>query len=149
MIKVLSNSAKDTEKIASDFAKNLRGKEVIALYGGLGAGKTCFTKGLSKGLSIKSDEVISPTFTLLNEYSGKYRVYHFDMYRINSFDELYSLGFFDFIGAGVIIVEWSENISKFLPDGTIMIHIEHGEKENERIISIECDGEEKYENISC
>ena len=97
MKKILSKSVLQTEKIANSLAKSLKGNEIIALYGDLGAGKTSFTKGLSKALNVNPDEVHSPTFTLLNEYNGKYKIYHFDMYRINSFEELYSIGFFDFI----------------------------------------------------
>ncbi len=137
MKKILSKSVSQTEKIASSRAKILKGTEIIALYGDLGAGKTAFTKGLTEALKVNVDDVHSPTFTLLNEYNGKYKIYHFDMYRINSFEGLYSLGFFDFIGNGIIITEWSENIDKFLPENTIKIHIEYGQNENERILKFE------------
>jgi len=137
MKKILSKSVSQTEKIASSLAKKLKGAEIIALYGDLGAGKTAFTKGLTEALKVNVDDVHSPTFTLLNEYNGKYKIYHFDMYRINSFEGLYSLGFFDFIGNGVIITEWSENIDKLLPESAIKIHIEYGQKENERILKFE------------
>ena len=137
MKKILSKSVSQTEKIANALAKNSKGTEIIALYGDLGAGKTCFTKGLTKALKVNTDDVHSPTFTLLNEYNGKYKIYHFDMYRINSFEELYSLGFFDFIENGIIITEWSENIDKFLPENAIKVHIEYCQNENERILTIE------------
>lgn len=148
MKKILSKSVTQTEKIASSLAKKLKGTEIIALYGDLGAGKTSFTKGLSKALKANPDEVHSPTFTLLNEYKGKYKIYHFDMYRINSFEELYSLGFFDFIENGIIITEWSENIDKFLPESAIKIHIEYGQNENERILKFENCEVDFNENIS-
>lgn len=137
MKKILSESVSKTEKIAASLATKLKGMEVIALYGDLGAGKTAFTKGLAKTLGVNPDEVHSPTFTLLNEYNGKYKIYHFDMYRINSIEELYSLGFFDFIENGIIITEWSENVDKFLPESTIKIHIEYGQNENERLLKFE------------
>jgi len=148
MKKILSKSVLQTEKIANSLATKLKGTEVIALYGDLGAGKTSFTKGLAKALQVNPDEVHSPTFTLLNEYTGKYKIYHFDMYRINSFEELYSIGFFDFIENGIIITEWSENIDKFLPEKTIKIHIEYGQNENERILKFENCEVDFNENIS-
>ena len=149
MKKILSKSVLQTEKIANSLAKSLKGNEIISLYGDLGAGKTSFTKGLSKALNVNPDEVHSPTFTLLNEYNGKYKRYHFDMYKINSFEELYSIGFFDFIENGIIITEWSENIDKFLPESAIKIHIEYGQNENERILKFENCEVDFNENISC
>ncbi len=128
---------KETESFGEKLAKKLTGNEILALYGGLGAGKTCFTRGIAKGLSVNENTVHSPTFALLNEYSGKFKVYHFDMYRINSLDSLYSVGFFDFLDTGIIITEWSENIDKFLPNGAIKVHLSYGQNENERVLSIE------------
>lgn len=139
-----SNSYKETEDIASSFAKTLKGNEVIAFFGGLGMGKTAFTRGLAKGLGV-DDGVSSPTFALLNEYHGKYKIYHFDMYRINTWEDLYSVGFFEFINTGIIIVEWSENIENALPEKHIRIEIEKGTGDNQRTIKIE--GAEKIEDI--
>lgn len=144
MQKIISSSEQHTEQIACAFAESLRGDEIIALHGDLGAGKTAFTRGLARGLGI-NDGVSSPTFALVHEYEGKYKLYHFDMYRINSFDDLYSTGFFDYSGNGVLIIEWSENIEEFLPDERINIMLRHL-SENEREITIE--GAEQYEN-SC
>lgn len=132
-----SFSEKETESFGEKLAKKLTGNEILALYGGLGAGKTCFARGIAKGLSVNENTVHSPTFALLNEYSGKFKVYHFDMYRINSLDSLYSVGFFDFLDTGIIITEWSENIDKFLPNGAIKVHLSYGQNENERVLSIE------------
>lgn len=132
-----SFSEKETESFGEKLAKKLTGNEILALYGGLGAGKTCFTRGIAKGLSVNENTVHSPTFALLNEYSGTFKVYHFDMYRINSLDSLYSVGFFDFLDTGIIITEWSENIDKFLPNGAIKVHLSYGQNENERVLSIE------------
>ncbi len=132
-----SFSEKETEAFGEKLAKKLTGNEILALYGGLGAGKTCFTRGIAKGLSVNENTVHSPTFALLNEYSGKFKVYHFDMYRINSLDSLYSVGFFDFLDTGIIITEWSENIDEFLPNGAIKVHLSYGQNENERVLSIE------------
>ena len=133
----LSNSEKETEKIAADFAKKLSGGEVIAYTGNLGAGKTCFTRGLARGLGFKGD-VSSPTFALVNEYrGGRLDLFHFDMYRIRGFEDLYSTGFFDYISEnGVIAVEWSENISEILDEKTIFIDIRQAKSQNSRIITI-------------
>ena len=79
----------------------------------------------------------SPTFALVNEYSGKYNIYHFDMYRVNSWDDLYSTGFFDYIDNGILVIEWSENIEGALPENAIRITIEKGENDDERIFEIE------------
>ncbi len=131
----LTHSYTETEELAQRFAKTLKGTEIIAMFGGLGAGKTAFTRGLAKGLGIE-DGVSSPTFALVHEYDGKFPVYHFDMYRINSFDDLYSTGFFDYMDTGIMVIEWSENIENALPENCIRIHIRHL-SENEREITIE------------
>ena len=110
----ISHSYEDTLKIGEGLAEGLKGTEVIALFGGLGMGKTALTTGIARGLG-SSDSVSSPTFALVNEYHGKYNVYHFDMYRISSWDDLYSIGFFDYLDTGVLVIEWSENIENALP----------------------------------
>ena len=99
-------------------------------------GKTAFTRGLCRGLGI-ADGVSSPTFALVNEYRGSFNVYHFDMYRVNTWDDLYSTGFFDYIGAGVLVIEWSENIESALPDDAVRIRIKRGEGDDSRIFEIE------------
>ncbi|MGN1467164.1 MAG: tRNA (adenosine(37)-N6)-threonylcarbamoyltransferase complex ATPase subunit type 1 TsaE [Ruminococcus sp.] len=136
MITLKSNSLEDTEKIAGKIAANLKGDEVIALYGGLGMGKTAFTRGLCLALGCE-DNISSPTFALVNEYSGKFPVYHFDMYRVDSWEDLYSTGFFDYIGNGLLVIEWSENIDGALPEDTIKIEIQKGTGENERTFIID------------
>ncbi|MCH5297125.1 MAG: tRNA (adenosine(37)-N6)-threonylcarbamoyltransferase complex ATPase subunit type 1 TsaE [Ruminococcus sp.] len=136
MIKIISHSVEETEKIGIDIAQKLNGTEVIALFGGLGMGKTAFTRGLSRGLGV-SDGVSSPTFALVNEYSGKYNIYHFDMYRVTSWDDLYSTGFFDYIDTGVLVIEWSENIEGALPDNAIRIKIANGDSDDGRVFEIE------------
>ncbi len=135
MQKFKSNSPNETEQIAERLAQTLKGKEIIAMFGGLGAGKTAFTRGLARGLGI-DDGVSSPTFALVNEYIGKYNLYHFDMYRINSYDDLYSTGFFDYEETGVMVIEWSENIKEFLPEQHITVTIQYV-SDNEREIIIE------------
>lgn len=131
-----SKSVEDTEKFAEEFSKKLTGNEIIAMYGDLGAGKTSFTRGLARGLEVE-ETVSSPTFAIVNEYSGIYPLYHFDMYRIDNWDDLESVGFFDYINTGVIIIEWSENIEGALPSEVIKIYIDKTDNENERIIKVE------------
>lgn len=132
----ISHSEEQTEKIAFTLAEALTGGEVIAFTGDLGAGKTCFTKGIAKGIGYNGI-VTSPTFAIVNEYSGgKFPLYHFDMYRISSWDDLYSTGFFDYLTNGIIAAEWSENISAALPDNTIFVNIEKID-ENTRKITID------------
>ena len=134
--KFISNSYKETENIAEEFAKTLNGGEVIAFIGGLGMGKTCFMRGLSRGLGYTGD-VTSPTFALVNEYrGGRLPIFHFDMYRVASFDDLYSTGYFDYLEEnGIIAAEWSENISSALDDNTIYIIFERT-GDNSRNITI-------------
>ena len=108
--------------IGVKLASGLKGNEVIALFGGLGMGKTALTTGIAKGFGAENC-VSSTTFAIVNEYHGKAAIYHFDMYRVNTWDDLYSTGFFDYLGNGVIIIEWSENIENALPDEYIKISI--------------------------
>lgn len=136
MTELLSNSAAETEQIGERLAKTLHGTEVIALFGGLGMGKTAFTRGLARGLGV-TDGVSSPTFALVNEYHGTVSVYHFDMYRVQSWDDLYSTGFFDYLDNGVLVIEWSENIEGALPDDAIRVTIRRGAHDEQRIFQIE------------
>lgn len=145
MFEIISKSCAQTEQIGEKLARNLIGKEVIALFGELGAGKTAFTRGLCKGLDVKNN-VCSPTFAILNEYDGKFKVFHFDMYRVRTIDDLYSTGYFDYLDNGILIIEWSENIENILPENAVKITIKYGKAENERIFSFE--GADLNENFS-
>lgn len=132
----ISKSNRETEKIAEEFAKKLNNGNIIAYTGKMGAGKTTFTRGLVKGLGA-GNVVSSPTFGLVNEYKGKTNIYHFDMYRVSTWEDLYSTGFFDYLDTNsIIIIEWSENIDNVLPEETIHVDIRYGDSENERIITI-------------
>ena len=138
MHQFISHSTNETEAFAAQFAESLLPNTVVAYRGSMGMGKTAFTRGVMKGLGA-DDVVTSPTFALVNEYSSpKYTVYHFDMYRVTTWDDLYSTGFFDYLDTGaILLIEWSKNIEGALPDDTIFISIAQGESENDRIISIE------------
>ena len=124
MREFISESYEQTLQFASDFAKSVPSGSVIGFIGGLGMGKTAFTSGFVKGLGIDA-EVSSPTFAICNEYIGENaRVYHFDMYRIENWDDLYSTGYFDYLNdESYILAEWSENIFAALPDDAIIIEI--------------------------
>lgn len=142
MREYITHSVADTEKIAADFANELSGNEVLAMFGNLGMGKTAFVRGLAKGFGNNS-EISSPTFAIVHDYGGNPHLYHFDMYRISTWDDLYSTGFFDYLDlGGVLAVEWSENIENVLPEGYIRIEFQSGENENERKITIFSPGEE-------
>lgn len=133
MEKYFSDSPEKTEQIGEQLAMKLTGGEVIAYRGGLGMGKTCMTRGLARGLGYTGD-VTSPTFALINEYlGGRLPLYHFDMYRISGWEDLYSTGFFDYIEqGGVIAAEWSENIETALTSNTIIVDFKRlGETERE------------------
>ena len=136
MNRFITNSAEESERLGERIASKLKGTEVIALFGGLGMGKTAITRGLARGLGA-DDVVSSPTFALVNEYSGRVPVYHFDMYRVASWDDLYSTGFFDYLDTGVLVIEWSENIEGALPENALRITISRGESDNQRIFDIE------------
>ena len=108
MVEVISNSPAQTEEYAARLGSVLTGGETIAYFGGLGMGKTRFTAGLARGMGISAD-VSSPTFSLVHEYRGAKTLYHFDMYRITTFDDLCSTGFFDYLDwGGVLAVELRE-----------------------------------------
>ena len=144
-MKVVTSSPEETIKFAESVGKKLKGGDIIAYVGGLGVGKTTFTRGLSIGLGI-GDMVTSPTFALVNEYRSdrsNIMLCHFDMYRITSSLDLETTGFYDYMNdRNILAVEWSENISDALPKNTIYIKITRL-SENER--EIEIIGDERFE----
>ena len=124
---VITNSAEETEEFGAEVARyitqNSTAPKFIALYGDLGVGKTAFVRGLASVLA--PDSIVrSPTFAIVNEYrSNKGSLFHFDMYRIEDEDALYSIGFYDYLGRGICVVEWSENIPYALPESYLRIKI--------------------------
>ncbi len=136
MQKFVTNSVQETIELGSRVARTLAGGTVVAFFGGLGMGKTAFTRGMAKALCV-NEEVSSPTFAIVNDYGGNPPLYHFDMYRVETWEDLYSSGFFDFYeSGGILAVEWSENIENALPENTIRVEFQRGESENQRIITI-------------
>ena len=144
MIKIKTSSPAETIEFAEKIGKLLHGGDVIAYKGGLGAGKTTFTRGLAVGMGMP-DEVFSPTFALVNEYRGKgLTLYHFDMYRIMNAEALETTGFYDYLSEdSVAACEWSENIADCLPENVITITISHCGGD-EREITVE--GDERFDS---
>lgn len=141
----VTQSPEDTIKLGEKIGSLLKSGDVIAYSGGLGAGKTTITRGISIGLGL-GDEVISPTFSLVNEYTGNNtRLYHFDMYRITSPDDLETTGFYDYLeDGGILAIEWSENIESELPENTIRINID---RIDDNIRKITIDGDDRFADI--
>ncbi len=135
-LRFTTRSPRETRELGQRFSEQLQGGEVVAFTGGMGAGKTAFTRGMAIGLGA-GDVASSPTFAIVNEYPGRLTLEHFDMYRIESWDDLYSTGFFDYLDTDrVLAVEWSENIAAALPENTIYVDICPGSEEDERQITI-------------
>ncbi len=124
-MKVKVAGIEDTQNLANDFAANLTGGEVVLLNGDLGAGKTTFTQFVFKALGVK-ELVTSPTFAILKSYQGRFKLHHFDTYRI-TVDEAIEAGFDEIFNekGSVIFVEWSENIASLLPEKTIVVNIKY------------------------
>lgn len=132
----MSHSPEETEHIGEMLGKRLSGGTVLALRGGLGMGKTAFTRGLARGLGY-TGRVTSPTFTIVNEYDGATPLFHFDLYRLDGEDDLFDIGWDDYLArGGVCAVEWSERIDSVLPPDTLTVSIARGEHDNDRIISV-------------
>ncbi|QIB28208.1 tRNA (adenosine(37)-N6)-threonylcarbamoyltransferase complex ATPase subunit type 1 TsaE [Caloranaerobacter azorensis] len=146
MVKIKTNSPEETYSFGYRLGKLLKSGDILCLNGDLGAGKTTLTQSIAKGLDVE-DYVTSPTFTLINEYEGRYPVYHFDVYRIDDIDEMYDLGFEEYIySEGVTIIEWASIIEDILPLERLDITIKRGKEIDEREIIIEAKGK-RYEEI--
>lgn len=138
MLKIFVKDEKEAEALGMELAKKLGPGSIVALTGNLGAGKTTFAKAIAKGLGV-TDLVTSPTFNLIHEHeSGRLPFYHFDVYRLESPDELQELGYEEyFCGDGVCVVEWADLIENYIPKDAIRVNISYGENENERVIQID------------
>lgn len=146
---IKTSSPEESQSLGEKIGSSLNGTEIIALYGGLGMGKTTFTRGLAKGLEVDYRDISSPTFALVHEHEGRSMLYHFDMYRVETMEDLYSTGFFDYLGTGIIVIEWSENIEFALPEDIIRIDISRSDSEEGRVFRINTDkdiGVSEYEN---
>ena len=143
-----TTSPEQTIALGREIGRRLRGGEVLAYRGGLGAGKTTITRGISEGMGL-GDEVTSPTFALVNEYRKrdcKLSLIHFDMYRITSGEDLETTGFFDYMDEDTVLaVEWSENIAEDLPEPLTVITLERIDDETRKIT---IDGDERFAYLS-
>ena len=152
---ITANNLQDTDKIGKIIGESLKGGTVICLEGDLGAGKTTLTQSIAKGLEVK-DYVTSPTFTIIKEYNGRVNLYHMDAYRLDSEDDMYDLGYDEYINSdGVCIIEWASKIKGLIPKSAINITININYENNNRELNIDGEGEQfniikeelyKYEN---
>lgn len=140
-MEIITQSTQETELAGAEFAKWLRAGDFVAMFGDLGAGKTAFVRGAMKTLS-ETARVQSPTYTIVNEYPAKIPVYHFDMYRIDDEDSLYSIGYYDYLESnGICFAEWCEKIEPYLPEDYYTVTIRKCDEEYEkRIITIQKTG---------
>lgn len=145
-----SHSPDDTAILGKTIGQSLKGGEILCFSGDLGAGKTTLTQSIAKGMGI-DDYVTSPTFTIINEYDGNIKLYHFDVYRLGDADELFDIGYEEYIESdGVCIIEWSNLIEEELPKDRLEIQLKRFDGENERQMWIEAKGnihEELLERI--
>ncbi|HDQ02981.1 MAG TPA: tRNA (adenosine(37)-N6)-threonylcarbamoyltransferase complex ATPase subunit type 1 TsaE [Deltaproteobacteria bacterium] len=126
-IALISQSAQETMEVARKLARKLTQGDIVALSGELGSGKTCFTAGLARGLGVSKDyQITSPTFTLINEYPGRCKLYHFDVYRLNCYSEFDDLGYEEYFNApGIVVVEWAEKVQNIIPSTAFFIKIKY------------------------
>jgi len=134
--RMLSGSARQTEDVAREMAERLRAGDILGLSGELGSGKTCFTGGLARGLGVSETyRITSPTFTLINEYPARVKLYHFDIYRINDYAELEDLGCEEYFnGEGIVVIEWAEKIAEKLPEDAFLITFEYIDENQRKIV---------------
>ncbi|MGA2668001.1 MAG: tRNA (adenosine(37)-N6)-threonylcarbamoyltransferase complex ATPase subunit type 1 TsaE [Ignavibacteria bacterium] len=139
MVTVISRSVEETRKLGGEFADGLSVNDIVSVYGELGAGKTQFIKGICTSLGVKQ-VVNSPTFIIVNEYSSERikRIFHFDLYRIKTLNEMYDIGFDDYLDSeGLILIEWPELVESILPESTKKVRLSNkSEIENMREITL-------------
>jgi len=136
-MRLVSASPAQTERIGQALGRTLRPGAVVALFGPMGAGKTVFVRGLAKALGC-DEPILSPTFALAHEHAGSIPLFHFDMFRLRSPEELFFIGWDDYLSrGGVCAVEWSENVLSALPPDCVRVRISPGDGENLRVIEIE------------
>ena len=134
----VTHSREETVALGGRLADALKTGRVVAFTGDLGAGKTAFVSGMARALGVE-ERLTSPTFTIVNEYEGgRLPLFHFDMYRLGGADELFHIGWEDYLSrGGVCAVEWSENVAEAIEDGAVRVSIVRGDGDNDRIIAIE------------
>ena len=135
MKKIISNTPKDTLLAGEKLGKTLKAGTFIGLVGNLGAGKTVFTKGIAKGLGVKQYKYVnSPSFVIIKEYKGRIPLYHFDVYKLDSSDDLDGVGYEEyFYGNGITVVEWADKVKDILPDKKILVKFTHAGSSKRKI----------------
>jgi len=137
MRQIVSHSPADTHRLAAEVLATLPDRAVLALYGDLGSGKTCFVQGMAEAMGIE-EPVTSPTFTLVNEYKGKTLLTHVDLYRLTDPDEALAMGFEELVESdGITAIEWAERAEELLPAGTVHLRFRTPEDGKSRIITID------------
>ena len=145
-LKFLSKSPQETTHFGQKLAKQFKSGDIIALFGDLGSGKTTLVKGIAQGLNVKSSQVNSPTFVLMNLYEGKLPIYHFDLYRLENTQDIDRLGCHEFFyDNGVAIIEWAERLKELLPQDYLAVHLNHITA-SERSLTLTAHGE-RYQSL--
>jgi tRNA threonylcarbamoyladenosine biosynthesis protein TsaE len=136
LVTVISRNPEDTFFIGRIIGESLNAGDIVALSGDLGTGKTYLTKGIARGLGVSEQyQITSPTFTLINEYPGRLTLYHFDLYRLESFLDMINLGYEEYLfGKGVSVIEWAEKASDILPDETIFISLTYLDENRRKMV---------------
>jgi tRNA threonylcarbamoyladenosine biosynthesis protein TsaE len=135
-----THSREETLLLAARVGSILRAGDVVSLSGDLGVGKTVFAKGIARGMGV-TEEVVSPTFTLVREYDAPVPLVHVDVYRLDHFQELYDVGFDEFVGGeSVTVVEWGDRVGAMLPVERLEVRMVHGDREGDRLVSFEAAG---------
>lgn len=148
-MKIKIHDEKEMEKLGIFLANHFKVNDIILLEGELGAGKTFLTRVICKALGVSSEEITSPTFSLIQEYQGKIKIYHCDFYRINETEEIEDLGIYDWIGKeNLSLLEWAARFKEALPENYLQIEIEKNNSENEREVTFYPMGKEWEERIS-
>ena len=136
---LLSHSPAETQKAGADLAATLQAPSVVALHGELGSGKTCFVRGMAVQLGVSSP-VTSPTYTLVHEFDGQFPLYHIDLYRLHSADDVFSMGITDYLDQGIVAIEWAERAAEILPPDAMHVTLEPTGTPNQRRITIQRPG---------
>jgi tRNA threonylcarbamoyladenosine biosynthesis protein TsaE len=138
-LELTSGSEEETRAIGARLGKSLRRGDVLLLSGDLGTGKTCLTQGIGRGLDCESN-VNSPSFVLMNEYEGRERLFHADLYRIEDVEDLDELGLWDYAERGVLVIEWPERGAELLPGDGVVVELRYGDFERQRRLKFEARG---------
>src|SRR5690554_3092802 len=145
MKEILTNSPQQTYELGKRIGQILKPGAVICLSGEMGAGKTAITQGIVKGVGVDT-YVTSPTYTIINEYDGEIPIFHFDVFRIEDVEELYQIGFDEYLyGEGIVIIEWASLIEEALPHEYLWINIGKGKNFNDRILTLTAKGQDYQE----